>query len=115
MTEQNKFSDKIAQSGLFGSLFHTDPLARYTAWLALSTFFLFLATVFNVMILWWTDQTLRDTLIAANRAWVQVQLDRSNTAESGNEIAQMNFKIAYKNVGREPALASISGGAFQPI
>jgi hypothetical protein len=45
-----------------------DPLARFTLWLVISTICLVIATVATFVVLYETDRTLKETMIASNRA-----------------------------------------------
>lgn len=78
------------------------PIARFTAYLALWTAFLFAATVINAIILFVTDQTLRDTLEANNRAWLAVTVASLDNMPA--EGLPLLGHVTYKNTGHSPAM-----------
>lgn len=60
------------------------------------------ATLLLALIAWNTDTTLRNTLIAANRAWVtpaSAFLDNATTVGKS-----WGYHVRYGNVGKEPAI-----------
>jgi hypothetical protein len=80
---------------------HHDPVARYTAWLSIYTGALVVATVINAVILWITDHTLKETLVASNRAWIAPNLVHLPQPLKVGEDAMLLFY--YGNIGKEPA------------
>jgi hypothetical protein len=82
-----------------------------------------MATVFLAFIAYWqwealekTDYTLRQTLVAANRAWIapiQLRLESPVVA-----VEPISVALVYRNVGKEPALNMTAklfiGGADLP-
>ena len=85
-----------------------NPIDRFTGWLVIWTFFLSVGTfgLAIVAVLQWrelhkTDETLRDTLLASQRAWLApFNAVVIGDFESGKES---RFQVSYRNVGREPA------------
>nr|WP_311538587.1 hypothetical protein [uncultured Bradyrhizobium sp.] len=73
--------------------------AVWTAVVAISTCFLVAATIYNAVILAKTDDTLRDTLEEANRAWLTPTRYQVRQQPEGPLVT-----VFYQNVGRDPAL-----------
>jgi hypothetical protein len=60
------------------------------------------ATLLVALIAWNTDTTLRNTLIAANRAWV---MPASAFLDSAPVFGKSwGYHVRYGNVGKEPAI-----------
>src|ERR1700733_16143211 len=92
------------------------PLAidRFTGWLAIYTGLLFFATIISACILYKTDETLRHTLVATTRPWIEpTKIEITSFAIIDNELIT-NIAVHYLNVGHSPAQSvdirvSISG------
>jgi hypothetical protein len=81
---------------------HPGPIERLTGWLVLWTALLFVGTMSSTFILWRTDNTLRETLDASNRAWISV-IDASLDNEPAEGLPLLGH-LTYQNIGRAPAL-----------
>jgi hypothetical protein len=78
-----------------------DPMARFTLWLVISTIFLVIATVATFVVLNETDRTLKETMIASNRAWIVPRLLKlAAPPQAGQDLDLIFFN---GNSGREPA------------
>ena len=76
-------------------------IANWTVVVGAFTVVLAVATVGSGYVLWTTDHTLKDTMEAANRAWIApLGAEISGAVIAGQE---MNYVISYRNLGREPA------------
>jgi hypothetical protein len=83
--------------------FHPDPLVKFNGYLAIFTLLLVVVTAISVAVLWKTDATLHETLVAANRAWISPQTVRL-TSDIEIWTPATSIQVIYENVGRFPAL-----------
>lgn len=77
------------------------PIDQFTGWLVAWTALLFLATIVNAGILWLTDHTLRDTLIANNRAWVWPEVEIAGDLDLTKR--EFPITVTLTNTGPAPA------------
>jgi hypothetical protein len=92
-----------------------DPLARYTKWLGVFTGALALATIVSAIVLWKTDTTLQETLIASNRAWLHLEHPiKANETASGLIYFGNVGHAAATNVGHHSEGASVAIGSYHP-
>jgi hypothetical protein len=77
------------------------PIDRFTGWLVAWTALLCVATCINAIVLWKTDHTLTDTLIANNRAWIWPEIEIDDDLDLAKE--DFKFKMTLVNTGPAPA------------
>ena len=84
------------------------PIDRFTGWIVIWTYLLFVATVGLGIVAYmqWrelrdTDKTLRDTLVSTQRAWVAPSDVAIASPVAGQPVS---FSLKFQNTGREPAL-----------
>src|SRR5437868_8486419 len=63
-----------AKKKVFWWFWHPDPVAKFTGWVAIYTGVLAAATIGTGVVLYKTDVTLYDTLLATQRPWVSVEV-----------------------------------------
>jgi hypothetical protein len=82
-----------------------DPITRYTLWLAIYTFLLFLGTIGSVLILWKTDHTLNDTLVANERPWIHLSIEPVGDLAYISKVGiSFTVKVDLFNTGKTPAV-----------
>ncbi len=78
----------------------TDPVAKFTGWVAIYTAVLCGVSGLQFLALLSTDRTTHQALVAANRAWVGPAIGTITSIEKDRGI---EVTIQYNNTGREPA------------
>src|ERR1700683_5502081 len=82
----------------------TDPIARFTGWVAAFTFVLVLVSFLQFCTLQSTDKTTRDALTASNRAWIA---PTNATITSPEKDKPLTITVFYVNTGHSPAFSVI--------
>jgi hypothetical protein len=79
-----------------------EPLAKFTGWVAAFTFVLVIVAALQLCTLEKTDQTLNQTFLVGNRAWISpITIALTDLPVNGKPIS---IGLTYNNVGKLPAL-----------
>jgi hypothetical protein len=84
------------------------PIDRFTGWLMIYTGLLFVATLFSAGILYKTDITLNETLLANERPWIQVDIEPSGDMRFDADGLSLSIALKLRNIGKSPAIDAAS-------
>ena len=84
---------------------HPDPVAKFTGWVAIYTLVLAVATIGSGFILYKTDLTLYETLLATQRPWISVEIAPISDLFINPGSMDGQFRFSLKNVGKSPAIS----------
>lgn len=81
-----------------------DPINRFTGWLVAWTALLFVGTIVSAAILYKTDITLHQTLIATQRPWVAAKIALTGALTYSDDGVSIPIRADLRNTGQSPAL-----------
>jgi hypothetical protein len=80
-----------------------DPVVKFTGWVAIYTLALVIATSISAIVLYKTDITLHDTLVASQRPWVAAEISVNAPVVLKHGRLQLPLTVVMKNTGLSPA------------
>jgi hypothetical protein len=86
----------------------SDPISRLTGGLVVWTALLFIGTGISAFVLWKTDNTLRETLVATERPWIIAETSISGPFVYTDDGASVTLTVHMRNIGHTPALSVMS-------